>query len=211
MIDAQEASRLKALLPARLHDLLPVLLEHAQLATIPEKQEILREGQYVKVVPILLTGLVKVLSRGDTRDLLLYYIEPGESCIMSFMHGLQQRPSSVYAITEETSEVLLIPTTLLDELVRESAALNRLFHDLGNQRYLDLLSTINQVFFEDLEQRLLDHLTRLSQLRGTKALTIKHQQIAEDLGTAREVVSRTLKKLEARKLLHLEKNQVILT
>ena len=210
MTDPAQENRLKTLLPPRLHNLLPVLLSHGQLATIEANQEILREGQYVKAVPILLTGLVKVLSRGDARDLLLYYIAPGESCIMSFMHGLHQRPSSVYAITEEKSEVLLIPTIVLEDLVRDSPELNRLFHDLGNQRYLDLLSTINQVFFEDLEQRLLDHLTRLSELKSTKTLTIRHQQIAEDLGTAREVVSRTLKKLEARKLLHLEKSQVIL-
>lgn len=211
MIDTALESKLKDQLPVQLHSLLPLFLEHGSLVELPSGQEILREGQYVKFVPVLLSGLAKVLSRGENRDLLLYYIEPGESCIMSFIHGLQQKPSSVYAVTEEACEVLLLPASTLDQMIRNYPDFNRMFHDLSNQRYMDLLLTINQVFFENMEQRLLDYLEKLSQVKSSKTLDIKHQQIANDLGTAREVVSRMLKKLEVQERLSLEKNRIILS
>ena len=159
---------------------------------------------------MLLSGLAKVLSRGEERDLLLYYIEPGESCIMSFVQGLNQEPSKVYAITEADSEVLLLPASMLEQMIRESPEFNRMFHQLSNQRYLDLLLTINHVFFDNLEARLLDYLRKLSDLKQSKTLSIKQQDIANDLGTAREVVSRVLKKLAIQGQLKLEKNEIIL-
>ena len=210
MIEQEFEAKLKEQLPENLHSLLPLFMTYGSLMTIPANQEILKEGQYVKVIPVLLSGLAKVLSRGEERDLLLYYIEPGESCIMSFVQGLNQEPSKVYAITEAESEVLLLPATMLDQMIRESPEFNRMFHQLSNQRYLDLLLTINQVFFDNLEERLLDYLHKLSELKESRTLSIKQQQIANDLGTAREVVSRVLKKLAGRGLIRLENHDIIL-
>lgn len=211
MIDPAEEQRLKEKLPAKLHTLVPLFMNYGSLVEIPANQEILKEGQYVKVIPVLLSGLAKVLSRSEERDLLLYYIEPGESCIISFVLGLNQQPSDVYAITETQSEVLLLPAAMLNEMIRESPDFNRMFHELSNQRYQDLLLTINQVFFNNLEDRLTDYLSKLSDLKQSKTLQLKHQQIADDLGTAREVISRTLKKLAERKLIKLEKQLIILS
>ena len=210
MIEQEHEARLRENLPQKLHSLLPLFMSYGNLVNIPAQQEILKEGQYVKVIPVLLSGLAKVLSRGEERDLLLYYIEPGESCIMSFVQGLNQEPSKVYAITEADSEVLLLPASMLEQMIRESPEFNRMFHQLSNQRYLDLLLTINHVFFDNLEARLLDYLRKLSDLKQSKTLSIKQQDIANDLGTAREVVSRVLKKLAIQGQLKLEKNEIIL-
>lgn len=210
MIEQEHEARLRENLPQKLHSLLPLFMSYGNLVNIPAQQEILKEGQYVKVIPVLLSGLAKVLSRGEERDLLLYYIEPGESCIMSFVQGLNQEPSKVYAITEADSEVLLLPASMLEQMIRESPEFNRMFHQLSNQRYLDLLLTINHVFFDNLEARLLDYLRKLSDLKQSKTLSIKQQDIANDLGTAREVVSRVLKKLTIQGQLKLEKNEIIL-
>lgn len=211
MIGPEHEAKLKEQLPENLHSLLPLFMTYGSLMTIPANQEILKEGQYVKVIPVLLTGLAKVLSRGEVRDLLLYYIEPGESCIMSFVQGLNQEPSKVFAITEAESEVLLLPATMLDQMIRESPEFNRMFHQLSNQRYLDLLLTVNQVFFDNLEERLLEYLQKLSDLKQTRKLSIRHQDIANDLGTAREVVSRVLKKLANQGKVQLDKYDIILT
>ncbi len=210
MIEQEHEAKLKEKLPQKLHSLLPLFMSYGSLVDIPAQQEILKEGQYVKVIPVLLSGLAKVLSRGEERDLLLYYIEPGESCIMSFVQGLNQEPSKVYAITEADSEELLLPASMLEQRIRESPEFNRMFQQLSNQRYLDLLLTINHVFFDNLEARLLDYLRKLSDLKQSKILSIKQQDIANDLGTAREVVSRVLKKLAIQGQLKLEKNEIIL-
>jgi CRP/FNR family transcriptional regulator len=82
------------------------------------------------------------------------------------------------------------------EWLRQYPSLNRLFYDQYNKRYNDLLQTIHQLLFNRMDQRLLDHLREKARLRGQNRLQLSHRQIAEELGTAREVVSRVMKKLE---------------
>ncbi len=172
------------------------ILEKGILKNIPVGTEILREGQYVKAVPIVLEGLLKVFSRRDDRELLLYYIEPSESCIMSFSAGLWHAPSKVFAKAEEDSKVLLLPVELIPQWVREYPALNDLFFQQFNQRYDDLLQTIQHLLFDKMDKRLYGYLKEKSEVLGTKFLDLRHHQIAREMGTAREVVSRVMKKLE---------------
>ena len=111
---------------------LPLSLREEILAmgirqAVPAGTELLREGQYVNVIPLVLDGLVKVFSRYEERELLLYYIEPVESCVMSFSAGLWNLPSKVFAITEEESDLLLLPVQHVNEWVRKYPTLNQLF------------------------------------------------------------------------------------
>lgn len=161
------------------------------------RSPLLREGQYVKVIPIVLTGLVKVYSRYGDRELLLYYIEPEESCIMSFWAGFAAEPSRVFAQTEEASDLLLLPASGIREWLRAYPAFGSLFFEQYAKRYNELLKTIHHILFNKLDVRLYEHLCEKSRLRGTRSLSMSHQQLADELGTVREVISRTLKKLEA--------------
>lgn len=187
-----------------LHDKLPSLplslreeiIEWGTVSKIPAGQELLREGQYVKVIPLVLTGLVKVFSQYEDKELLLYYIEPSESCIMSFSASLWNLPSKVFATTEDDSEILLLPVQHVNEWVRKYPTFNQLFFGQFNKRYEDLLSTIHQVLFQRMDERLLRYLREKAERLGTPVLDLRHHQIARELGTAREVISRVLKKLE---------------
>lgn len=163
---------------------------------IPKGTEILREGQYVSAVPIVLTGLIKVYKQYEERDLLLYYIKPNESCIMSFAAGLRNEPSNVFAQTEEDTTALLLPVDKLSGWMNRYPDLNSLFFQQYNLRYAELLDTIQNVLFNKMDQRLYDYLKEKSNLLNKNPLKISHRQIAADLGTAREVVSRVMKKLE---------------
>jgi len=87
------------------------LVEHSILTTVELKQELTREGQKVNYIPILISGIVKVYSLNDGKELLYYYIEPSESCIMTFSSIFSDRISKIYAISEERSEVLLLPVS----------------------------------------------------------------------------------------------------
>lgn len=158
--------------------------------------EILREGQYVKLVPLVLEGVVKVFTRHEDKELLLYYIESGESCIMSFNAGLKNNPSKVFAVAEENTKLLLLPSDKLTQWVKDFPSLNELFYSLYDQRYASLLDTINHLLYNRLDQRLYNYLLEMSKQKDSKLLTIRHRQIAAELGTVREVISRVMKKLE---------------
>lgn len=177
-------------------DLRKELAAHAILKEVPQGTEILREGQYVKVIPIVLEGLIKVFSRHEEKELLLYYIKPQESCIMSFAAGMKNEPSKIFAVAEEDTSALLLPTDKVAQWVREYPEVNQLFFQQYNLRYSDLLTTIHQLLFERMDKRLLDYLVNKSLLTGRNPIKISHRQIAAELGTAREVISRIMKKLE---------------
>ncbi len=187
-------------IPTALRHLNPLLIDELMEVAIekdiPDKTEILREGQYVKVIPIVLDGLVKVFSRYDDKELLLYYIRPNESCIMSFSASMKNEPSKVFAMTEGATKALLIPTDRVDHWIKKYPGFNTLFYQQYNLRYSELLETISQVLFNKMDRRLFDYLQEKVNITGNNPLKISHRQIANDLGTAREVVSRVMKKLE---------------
>lgn len=177
-------------------ELLSAIAGAGQLQDVPADKEILREGQYVRMIPIVLEGLVKVFTRVEEKELLLYYIGSAQSCIMSFSAGLNQSPSRIFAITEEPSLLLLLPADKLNGWIREYPAFNELFYHQYNLRYTEMLDTINSLLFGRMDHRLYNYLLEKSKLKGEKILDIRHKQIASELGTAREVVTRVLKKLE---------------
>ncbi len=158
--------------------------------------EILREGQFVKFVPLVLEGTVKVFTRHEDKELLLYYIESGESCIMSFNAGLKNNASKVFAIADENALLLLLPVERMNEWVVSFPSLNELFFNLYDQRYNSLLDTINHLLYSRLDQRLYHYLQETARQKNSKIINIRHRQMAAELGTAREVISRVMKKLE---------------
>ena len=172
------------------------VMASSQVMEIPKGTEILREGQYVKVIPIVLEGLVKVFSNFNEKDLLLYYIQPNESCVMSFASSLKNDPSKVYAITEEDSKILLMPVDKVIKWIDQFPSINQLFYQQYNLRYSELLETINHVLFNKMDKRLYDFLLEKKKVTQQNPIKISHRQIANELGTAREVISRVMKKLE---------------
>ena len=193
MTDEQKIARA---LPNLKPELLQKITKESIIQRIPVSTEILREGQYVKVVPIVLEGLIKVYTSHEDRDLLLYYIKPNESCIMSFAASLRNEPSKVFAQTEEDTLVLLLPTDKVTGWTRQYPNINQLFFHQYNVRYSELLNTIHHLLFDRMDKRLHDFLIEKSKLLDKNPLKISHRQIAGELGTAREVISRVMKKLE---------------
>jgi len=177
-------------------DLASEILKHSAIKDIPKNTVILKEGQYVKVIPIVIDGLIKVFSSFDDRELLLYYIKPNESCIMSFAASLKNEPSKVFAITEEDTRVILLPVDRVAYWIKQYPDINLLFYQQYNLRYSELIDTISHVLFNKMDQRLYDYLHEKVRLTNQNPVKISHRQIAGDLGTAREVVSRVMKKLE---------------
>lgn len=177
-------------------DLVNEITENSSVVDVPKDTELLKEGQYVKVIPIVMEGLIKVFTRHEDKELLLYYIQPNESCIMSFSASLKNDPSKVFAITEENTRALLLPVDKVADWTKQFPDINTLFFQQYNLRYSELLDTINHVLFDKMDKRLLDYLHKKVQLTGNNPIRLSHRQIANELGTAREVISRVMKKLE---------------
>ncbi len=182
-------------------DLIAVLLDQSVIKQFPIHMELVREGQYVKFIPIVLKGLIKVFTQFEEKELLLYYIKPEQSCIMSFSSCMNNDKSKIVAITEEESTVLLIPSEKIAKWVIEYPQINRLFYQQYDLRYLELIDTIHQMLYYKLDKRLLDYLSEKVKVTGKNPIKISHKEIANDLGTAREVVSRLVKKLEKQNIL----------
>lgn len=178
------------------NELISEIMEVSILKEIPKDTEILREGQYVKVIPIVISGLIKVFTRHQDKELLLYYIKPNESCIMSYAASLENEKSKVFAITEEDSSILLLPESKISYWTANHQDMNHLFFRQYNLRYSELLETINHLLFDKMDKRLFEFIKERIELTGKNPLKISHRQIASELGTAREVISRVMKKLE---------------
>jgi CRP/FNR family transcriptional regulator len=191
-----DKSKISQLFPHLSDDLIDEIVSVSIFKEIPSGSMILRAGQYVKVIPIVTEGLIKVFSRHEDKDLLLYYIQPNESCIMSFSASLKNEPSRVYAITEEDTSAILLPVEKIDQWIRQFPDFNSIFFQLYNLRYSELLETISDLLFNKMDQRLYDYLKKKHQLTGKNPLKMSHRQIANDMGTAREVISRVMKRLE---------------
>lgn len=178
-------------------DLLEEIIEQSSIVNIPRGTELLREHQYVKVLPIVIDGFIKVYSRFKEKELLLYYIEPAQSCVMSFYSALKNSPSRVFAVAEDDSKVLSIPVRFLPEWLKEYPGFNELFYHQFNLRYSELLDTISHLLLDNLDKRLFDHLKKKIKLTNGTSIKKSHGQLADELGTSREVVSRVMKKLES--------------
>ena len=178
-------------------ELVSEIMEVAFVKEIPKGTIILREEQYIKVLPIVISGLVKVFSKFKERELLLYYILPNESCVMSLSASLNNEPSKVYAMAEEGSEILFLPVDKISNWLKNYPRLNNLFYQQYNLRYVDLLDTIHHVLLDKMDKRLYDYLKEKALVTNKHELKITHNQIANELGTVREVISRVMKKLES--------------
>jgi CRP/FNR family transcriptional regulator len=191
-----ELDIIRKFLPHLGADLQKAFAQEGILKEIPTHTEVMQEGKHVTLIPLVLEGLIKVYTRNEDRELLLYYIEPRESCVMSFLAGIKNQPSKIFATTELPSKLLLLPARSVETWVEKFPGLNYLFYDLYNTRYSELIDTLNQLIFQRLDVRIFEYLKEKSRVTATKLLDLRHREIAQELGTSREVITRVLKKLE---------------
>jgi CRP/FNR family transcriptional regulator len=182
-------------------ELIKEIIDNSAIKDFAANTELIKEGQYIRHIPIVLQGLVKVFTQYEEKELLLYYIQPEQSCIMSFSSNLRNDLSRISAVTEEESTVLLMPSEKVTKWVIDYPKINLLFYQQYELRYSELLYTINRLLYYKLDKRLMEYLTEKVAVTGKNPIKISHKEIAHNLGTAREVVSRILKKLETQKLI----------
>jgi len=190
-------------------ELLEELEAKAEHRFVPAGTKLVSIGQTVRQIPILLSGSIKI-SRVDEegKELLLYYLNPAESCAMTFTCCMQQFPSEIEAVTEEDSEILFLPITVMDQWIVKYPTWKSFVMRTIHFRFHELLQTVDQIAFQQLDERLVRYLKEKVKITGSPLLNLSHEQIATELATSRVVISRLLKKLENQKKLLLYRNQV---
>jgi len=192
-------------------DLKEKLYQYSIIKNFKEGDIVLQENANIQSIPIVTKGSVKVLrTDDDEKEILLYYIKPGESCIMSFLGGLHQDTSKVKAIIEEDAEILFLPIDKVILLIKEYPQWLEYIFKLYHKRFEELLEVVNAIAFKKVDERLLLLLNKKAELTQSNIIQVTHEQLAGELGTARVVVSRLLKQLEDEGELRLSRNKITL-
>jgi CRP/FNR family transcriptional regulator, anaerobic regulatory protein len=187
------------------------LLEYGSSKHFEEGDAILNENVYIKSIPIVIKGSIRVMrTEEDGREILLYYIKAGESCIMSFLGGMHHETSKVKAIAEEPTEILFVPVDKVTLLIKEYPEWLDYIFRLYHKRFEELLEVVNDVAFKKVDERLLNLIKVKCKNTQSHSLHVTHDQLANELGTARVVVSRLLKRMEEERIVKLSRNKIIL-
>jgi len=178
-------------------ELIDEIVEKGQYMSLPSKTPILSAGSVIQAIPIVFSGSLKVVREEQSgQSVFLYYIREGESCALTLSSCLKRETSSAIAYTESETQLVALPVESVYNFVRRYPSWNDFVIQTFNSRFEELLQLVDNVCFQKIDSRLIKYLNTSCTLLKTKELTISHQEIANDLATSREVISRLLKQLE---------------
>lgn len=184
------------------------LLQHGQLVSFNKGDVIVRDGQYVKFLPIVLKGAIRVFQQSEDREILLYYVRAEETCTMSLAAAYFNNKSTSHGVVTEPAEVLIFPASLLDQWQLKYPSWNRYVMQMFRSRYDQLINSFKDVAFEHINVRLLEYLKNATRKENSKFINLSHQQLAGELGTTRVVISRILKDYEHRNKIKLFRGRI---
>ena len=168
-----------------------------ELRSFDKNTVLLKENSYVKVIPLVIEGLIKIYKEEENgQEVLLYYIKPGETCIVSVMAGERNEKVNVKGVVEENCTTILIPKEKLYGLRKNFPNWNLFIYEQFNEKFDEVVEMIKLLTFSNKEKRLEDYLIKKASLNKSNSVNKSHQEIANELGSSREVISRLLKKLE---------------
>jgi CRP/FNR family transcriptional regulator len=176
---------------------------------IPEGFKLMEIGQYVKSMPLLVTGAIKILRDDDDGDeLLLYFIEQGETCAMTLSCCLGETKSEIRAIAELDTKLIMIPIEKMEEWTTKYKSWRNFVFESYHSRLMELLETIDNIAFRNMDERLLKYIHDKVNITKTDEINSTHQEIAYELHTSRVVISRLLKTLENQGKIELNRNNI---
>lgn len=176
---------------------------------IAQGTQLIDIGDKITMMPLVLDGAIKIL-REDTNgdELLLYFIESGDSCAMTFSCCIGSKKSEIRAVTETDTKLLFIPVKQMDIWMSTYKSWQRFILDSYHTRMMELLETVDTLAFLKMDERILKHLQDKAKVSHSEVLQTTHQDIAYDLHTSRVVVSRLLKQLEREGKIKMDRNKI---
>lgn len=185
------------------------IIMNCQVKDFPQGEILMQTGQYFRSTVLIVKGRVKLYREGaDGEEFFMYYLEPGSACALSMICATRQQTSQIMAKAVEATTALMIPIQLMDELMRDYKTWYYFVLDSYRTRFEELLQVVDNIIFKGMDERLEFYLRKQYENSGTRELKITHQEIANDLSSSREVISRILKKMEQNKKIRLYRNHI---
>lgn len=184
---------------------------HSKLMRFKAGGVISEYGSYVKFIPLIFEGVIKVTTEDEEegRELLLYYLQPGEACSLSFTCCMMNKKSTVRTEAEEDSLLAGIPIRLMDEWMTRYQSWKNFVMITYDKKITDLVKVVDSIAFRSLDSRMVDYLRKRVETSGSRVINASHQDIASDLNASREAISRLLKNLEKEGVVKLGRNQLL--
>ena len=186
-----------------------LLEEIAQVATLRDFEEgavLIDFGDYIKKMPLLMNGAIKILREDfDEGELLLYFLEKGDTCAMTLACCIGETKSEIRAVAETKGQLIMIPVTKMEEWLGKYKSWRSYVFTSYNNRLKELLTAIDNLAFMNMDERLLNYLYDKSKINNSREINATHQEIAYDLHTSRVVISRLLKALENKGTIRLHR------
>jgi CRP/FNR family transcriptional regulator len=192
----------------------PALLDHlekiGQVVEFEEGDMLMRPGQYFKNSLLILNGRVKLYREGEGgEEFFLYYLEKGNACALSMICATKNETSAIKAKAMSPVKALAIPIQYMDGLMKDHRQWYYFVLETYRARFEELLEVIDHVVFHSMDEKLVFYLQRQFEAYGGSKITVTHQEIADDLNSSREVISRLLKKLETMKKIVVSRNEIV--
>lgn len=191
------------------NDLINEIIEVGEVHTLKEGDVIMDYGKAIHFMPIILSGTIRVMRKDEEdREIILYYLSDNESCAMAYACCMEAKRSEIKAIAEDNVELITIPHNKLDEWLFKYPSWKSYVFSSFTHRFNELLKSLESVAFHKLDERLVNYLKNKAKVSGKTSILLSHNQIAEEMGTSRVVISRLLKQLENDKKLVLYRNEI---
>lgn len=185
------------------------VLACAKLSVLPVDALMMDIGQKVEIIPLIVQGQVKVFREDESdHELFMYYLGPGEACAITMICSAREGYSKIKAIPEEETTIISVPISKLDEWMPKYKSWYYFVMDTYQDRFEELLKVVDGIAFHQMDERLLEYLEKNAEATQTNLIHKTHQQIAQELNSSREVITRLLKKLEQRGVVKVNRNQI---
>lgn len=187
------------------------IVKVGKIKTISEGTVLLNAGEEILNIPFILDGSVKISRENENgEELLLYYIESGDTCAMTLQCCVRKTKSEIRATALEETVILMIPIQYMEEWMNKYSSWRSYILESYHQRMTELMETIDAIAFLRLDERLERYLKDQAKLLGSLEINYTHQRIADDLHSSRVVISRLLKQMESKKMIKLHRNRIVL-
>lgn len=190
-------------------DLIEEIASVAKLVEFKEGDILIDIGKYIKTMPLLISGAIKIMREYfDIGELLLYFIEKGDTCSMTLNCCIGDKKSEIRAIAENDGLVAMIPVNKMEEWMGKYKSWRTFVFQSYNNRFNEMLAAIDNIAFMNMDERLYSYLLEKSKINNSRTITKTHQEIAYELNSSRVVISRLLKALENDGKIRLNRNNI---
>lgn len=205
----QDSDDIKKIFPSFSDELINEIETNSIRQSYKAGDVIMRTGQYINNTLLILKGQIKIYREGENGgEFLMYYLQPGQACAVSMICATKNQTSQIMAKVVEDVDLIMIPLTLMEKWMMEHRSWYEFVIFTYRTRFEEVLEVIDNIAFRAMDERLEFYLKRHSDACGCKDLKLSHQEIATELNTSREVISRLLKKMEQRGLVKLHRNHM---